>query len=193
MQGFDAMNWDYAHDRAVAVTQDSAEIRRLCALTQQYGVDLLFGYLERTGDLLYSSCMLIQNGAVAHNYRRISRGWKEYWHTDSHYCEGDAAGDFCYRGKTFRIACAGICGTTRNGFKQRGFSCGRFAANYTQEEWERERAEYAAQAFLAARRTLYVDAIDSGAVCPRVACCFEDGKAVAELCPEAGELLYIEV
>ena len=43
LQGFDAMNWDYAHDRAVAVTQDRAEIRRLCALTQQYGVDLLFG------------------------------------------------------------------------------------------------------------------------------------------------------
>ncbi len=193
LQGFDAMNWDYAHDRAVAVTQDSAEIRRLCALTQQYGVDLLFGYLERTGDLLYSSCMLIQNGAVAHNYRQISRGWKEYWHTDSHYCEGDAAGDFCYRGKTFRIALCGDLWDYPERFQTEGILLWPVCCNYTQEEWERERAEYAAQAFLAARRTLYVDAIDSGAVCPRVACCFEDGKAVAELCPEAGELLYIEV
>ncbi len=60
-------------------------IMKLCELTLKYGVDLLFGYLERDEDKLYSSCMIIGEGKVTHNYRRISKGGKEYSTTDEHY------------------------------------------------------------------------------------------------------------
>ncbi len=193
LQGFDAMNWDYAHDRTVAVTQDSPEVRHICQLTRQYGVDLLFGYLEREGERLYSSCMLIENGSILHNYRRISKGWKEYWSTDEHYCEGDAVTDFLYKGQTFRIALCGDLWDYPERFCTEGIILWPVCCNYSREEWQKEGAEYARQASLAARRTLYVDAIDAGADCLRGACCFENGKISTQLSENGAEILYVEV
>ncbi len=84
LQGFDALAWQYERDKDVAVSQDSPVMEQLKALTVQYGVDLLFGYVERDGERIYSSCAVIERGALLHNYRRISRGWKEYDITDGH-------------------------------------------------------------------------------------------------------------
>jgi hypothetical protein len=33
--------------------------------------------------------MKIALASAKHLYRRVSKGWKEYWRTDSHYREGD--------------------------------------------------------------------------------------------------------
>lgn len=33
--------------------------------------------------------MKIALASAKHLYRRVSKGWKEYWRTDSHYQEGD--------------------------------------------------------------------------------------------------------
>lgn len=194
LQGFDAMNWNYAHDRTIAVTQDSDEIKRLCALTMQYEVDILFGYLEREDDKLYSSCMLIENGRILHNYRRISEGWKYYWITDKHYCEGDKAEDFLYKGQVFRVALCGDLWVYPERFRTDGILLWPVCCNFTQAEWEGQyAAEYAAQAFLAARKTLYVDAIDNDADCPGAACCFENGTVATELHSNTGDILYVEV
>ena len=70
-------------------------------------IDLLFGYVEREGDSLYSSCALMQKGQLLYNYRRVSQGWKHYWRTDHHYREGDTVEVFSYRGKRCAIA---LCG-----------------------------------------------------------------------------------
>ncbi len=194
LQGFDAMNWEYNHDRVVALTRDSEEIGQLRALTVQYGVDLLVGYLEREGDFLYSSCMLIERGKILSNYRRISKGWKVYWHTDEHYREGDTVEDFCYRGQRFRIALCGDLWDFPQRFRTEGILLWPVCCNYSREEWEtRQASEYAAQALLAAQKTLYVDAIDAENSCPKVACCFEEGRITAQMCSDQEEILYVEV
>ena len=97
LQGFDALNWDYAHDLALAVSTDSAIFQKLKGWTSDYGIGLALGYIEQDGNDIYSSCAVIDQGALIHNYRRISRGWKEYWHTDEHYREGDQAEGFSFR------------------------------------------------------------------------------------------------
>ncbi len=77
------------------------------ALTKEIGIDVLFGYNELDDDTLYSSCALIADGKIIHNYRRISRGWKEYSKTDEHYKEGSSVEVFDYKGKKCII---GLCG-----------------------------------------------------------------------------------
>ncbi len=194
LQGFDAMNWDYAHDWAAAVPQDSCEIRQLCELTLQYGVDLLFGYLEREDDRLYSSCMVIEKGKILHNYRRISKGWKEYWHTDDRYLEGDTTEDFFYRGQQFRIALCGDLWDFPERFRTQGTLLWPVCCNYDREEWENKvAAEYAAQAATAAAKTLYVDAVDADHSCPKVACFFEKGSITAQISTDEEAVLYVEL
>ncbi len=88
LQGFDSLTWDYEIDKDMAITQNSTIMHYLCELTVRYHTDLLFGYVEREGDSIYSSCAVIAQGKLIHNYRRISENWKEYDRTDAHYCEG---------------------------------------------------------------------------------------------------------
>ena len=87
LQGFDALNWNYEDDKHIAISSDSDIMKQLCAMTVRYGVDLLFGYIEKHGDSIFSSCAVIEKGKQIYNYRRISTGWKEYTITDEHYKE----------------------------------------------------------------------------------------------------------
>lgn len=48
-----------------------------------------------------------KGGEIVNNFRRVSKGWKEYDITDEHYKEGDGFKTFTYMGK--RIALA-VCG-----------------------------------------------------------------------------------
>lgn len=107
LQGFDSLNWNYDNDKEVAISLDSDIMEKICGLSLWGGVGLLFGYVERDGESLYSSCALADRGKVVHNYRRISKGWKEYTRTDSHYKEGASAEEFTYRDRKFMIA---LCG-----------------------------------------------------------------------------------
>lgn len=99
LQGFDSLTWCYEKDQTMAISTDSnvfAEIRRMSV---KHRIDVLFGYVELDGDSLYSSCALISSGKLHHNYRRISKGWKEYTKTDEHYREGNTVEVFHYKGK----------------------------------------------------------------------------------------------
>lgn len=108
LQGFDALTWDYETDRTIAVTQDGPEIMALRNAAKLHIVALSFGYIERDGDGLYSSQIVIDaTGAILHNFRRVSVGWKEYWCTDAHYREGAQFAPFSLGGKRFAI---GLCG-----------------------------------------------------------------------------------
>lgn len=107
LQGFDCLCWNYEKDKEVALELSSPVILSLCQFSQAIGIDLMFGLIERESDRLYSSCVLISNGKILHNYRRISHGWKEYSITDFHYCEGESPKPFLYRGKQCLI---GLCG-----------------------------------------------------------------------------------
>ena len=194
LQGFHAMNWCYEQDRNVAITQESAIMQSLRKMTVDYGVDLLVGYLEKEGERLFSSCILIAQGEIAYNYRRISQGWKQYWMTDSHYCEGNSTRDFCYRGKTFRIALCGDLWDMPERFRTNGTLLWPVCCNFTREEWETQYlTEYLAQANKVAKKTLFVDALETGTPCVPAAFCFTPEGVAASLFDVTADILYVEI
>ena len=165
LQGFDGLCWDYAADRDMAVTQDSGEIRRIRKASLQLGIDVMFGYIEREDESLYSSCMLVEKGEITHNYRRMSRGWKEYERTDDHYCEGTAATVFDYRGwKCVITLCGDLWDTTRDAFRLgEDILFWPLYCDYTREEWlDGALREYAQQCRDHAPLTLMINSIAEG-------------------------------
>lgn len=108
LQGFDCLCWSYAADRDMALLLPSAPIRQLQDAARKYATAISFGFIERDGDALYSSCAFIgADGEIIHRFRRVSIGWKEYRKTDAHYREGTHFEKFTYGGKTFAV---GLCG-----------------------------------------------------------------------------------
>lgn len=161
LQGFDAFVWRYDADRKTAVSADSPCFDRICGLSRKTGVDLLFGFLERDGEKLYSSCALMVQGELRQLYRRVSQGWKERSRTDGHYREGTEVSPFLYKDKTCLI---GLCGDLWD-------MPGRFAQradvllwpvylDYSPEEWQASAmGEYAEQAAKCCSKTLMVNSL----------------------------------
>lgn len=194
LQGFDCLNWNYEADRYMAITTDGETFARICRLSEEIGIDVLFGFIEREGETLYSSAALVARGRLHQLYRRISRGWKVYWRTDDHYREGDSVPVFAYRGKRFAVA---LCGDLWE-YPER-FSLGEDVLlwpvhiSYTQQEWDGgESKEYAKQAQLACKKTLMVNNIaDSDAY--GGAFLFEEGKIAASLPMNEEGLLFVKI
>ena len=163
LQGFNCLCWDFETDRNTCVSVDSPLFRRICAMSREIGIDLLFGFMERDGDALYSSCALVADGSLLRLYRRVSRGWKEFTRTDSHYREGEEIRTFRYRGLTCMIAlCGDLWDDTAPLFADREpdlllwpvYVC------YTPEEWEEGVGrEYAEKAAAFSSVTLFVNSI----------------------------------
>ena len=193
LQGFDSLCWDYDTDRAMALTRDDAPIRRIREASRSLGVDVLFGFIEREGETLYSSCMLVERGEMACCYRRISRGWKDCRRTDGRYREGTEPVRFTYRGWTCAVA---LCGDLWDDTQDR-FRLGEdilfwpVYCGYTPEAWQSgARAEYAAQCRDHAPLTLLIDSIcegDSQGGCAA----FLAGETAAELPPGTEGLLLV--
>ena len=182
LQGFSALSWQYEKDKKIALTIFSPEFERIKALTNEIRIDVLFGYNELDDDTIYSSCALIADGTIIHNYRRISRGWKEYSKTDEHYKEGSTVEVFEYKGKKCVI---GLCGDLWD-YPER-FALGEdlllwpVYVCWTKEEWENGgKIEYAEQAKLCCENTLYINSICDGDAFGGAAH-FLDGKVQKEL------------
>jgi len=194
IQSFNALSWQYEEDRKMALTTSSQEFTQIKALTKEIGIDVLFGYNELEEDSIYSSCALIADGKIIHNYRRISRGWKEYSKTDEHYKEGSIVEAFDYKGKKCVI---GLCGDLWD-YPER-FALGEdlllwpVYVCWTKEEWENgSELEYAEQAKLCCENTLYINSICDGDAFGGAAQFFE-GKIQREL-PILNEgLLYVTI
>lgn len=161
LQGFGALSWEYEEDRNIAVTADSPVLGKIRGWTKELGVDVLFGYYEREGEEIYSSCALISGGKTVCNYRRISAGWKDIKKADGHYREGTDTGVFSYRGRECTVA---LCGDLWD-FPER-FTLGETLlfwpvyVSWTKEDWEQsERGEYAAQAGRCCENALYVNSL----------------------------------
>ena len=194
LQGFDGLTWQWEQDKDIAVSRESTEIHRLCRASDEWGVDVAFGYIEREGERLYSSYMLIEKGRIHTNFRRISRGWKEYTRTDAHYCEGEGAALLDYRGRRFTMALCGDLFDHREAFClgaevllwpiYRDCSLEGWAGGVTEE--------YARQCCGVAPLTCVVNAI-----CPPEGfggCwLFEQGEVKAQLSPGNEGLLLVEV
>ena len=194
LQGFDSLSWCYEKDQAVAISTDSSVFAEVCHLSMKYEIDVLFGYVELSGDAVYSSCALISDGKLRHNYRRISKGWKEYTKTDEHYREGDTVELFRYKGKKCVI---GLCGDLWDHPER--FDLGEdllfwpVYVSWTAEEWENgAKTEYAEQASKCCQNTLYVNSVCEGDALGG-ASLFEKGTVKKELPISKEGLLFVEI
>ena len=193
LQGFDALTWRYEHDRDVAVSRDAPVMRYLKALTVRYGVDLLFGYTERDGESIYSSCAVLADGTLLHNYRRISMGWKEHDLTDDHYREGSSTEPFLYHSRTVQVALCGDLWAFPERFTTDGLLIWPIYVNFDPKEWTTFTQEYAAQANLAARETLMVNSLSREFPSHGGAFHFVDGEVVEKLAFDREGVLVVEV
>lgn len=179
LQGFDSLNWDYDNDKEVAISLDSDMMKKICGLSLWGGIGLLFGYIERDGENLYSSYALADGGGVLHNYRRISKGWKEYTITDFHYKEGTSVEEFAYQDRKFMIALCGDLWEYPEKFRTDGVLLWPVYVNFSLEEWREQEPAYAKQSSLAARQALMVNSISSDPKSYGGAFYFKDGNLVS--------------
>lgn len=107
LQGFYAATFDIEHDNKLAVTQDDLIIKEICAVAREYAVAVSFGFIEKSGDVFYSSQITIgSDGKVIDVYRRVSPGWKEPF-ANERYCEGKGFHAFQFMGRRIVV---GLCG-----------------------------------------------------------------------------------
>ena len=193
LQGFDALTWDYERDKHIAVSQDSPIMGRICDLTVQYGTDLLFGYIEREGEFLYSSCAVIEKGKLIHNYRRISKNWKEYSLTDDHYREGTTTDEFQYHGKSIMIGLCGDLWLFPERFKTKELLIWPVYVNFDLEEWKTCEGEYAQQAMLAAPKAVLINSLTKDPVSHGNAFYFHNGKVESKLEYDREKVLVVSL
>jgi N-carbamoylputrescine amidase len=194
LQGFDALCWDYDTDKEVALELSSETITRLKNWTVQYGISLATGYIERDGEKLYSSCVVISEGRIIHNYRRISKGWKEYSRTDGHYCEGDQTGTFRLHGKEMMITLCGDLWDFPDRFRTDHLLLWPVYVNYMVEEWNSGALdEYAVQSALAANDVLMINPIDNDPLNHGGSFHFHHGKTIARIPFDQEEILIVDI
>ena len=194
LQGFDALCWDYDADRKIALELSSEEMDRLKRWTVQYGIALATGYIERDREKIYSSCAVISGGEIIHNYRRISKGWKEFSKTDGHYCEGDQTGSFRLHGKEMMIALCGDLWDFPDRFRTEHLLLWPVYVDYTVGEWNSGALdEYAAQSFLAANDVLMINPIDKEPVNHGGSFHFHHGKTAARIPFDREGILIVDI
>lgn len=163
LQGFNALSWDYEADRHIAVSQTDDSITQICQAAKRYRIAVSFGYIEKAGETLFSSQIVIDDlGSILHNFHRVSIGWKEYWRTDAHYQEGGTLGAFSYRGKRFSIGLCGDLWTAGRPEEMRNLQADIILwpvwCDYNAAEWNsRIKYEYAVQAALCGEQVLLVN------------------------------------
>lgn len=194
LQGFDSLCWDYETDQSVAVELSSDTIAQLKSWTARYSVALVMGYIEKDQGKLYSSCVVISNGEIVHNYRRISKGWKESIKTDEHYCEGTKTEAFHLYGKELMIALCGDLWDFPDQFKTEHLLLWPVYVNFTLEEWNNGVLdEYAAQAALAANDVLMINPIDKEPLNHGGSFHFHNGQTVAKIPFDHEGILIVDI
>ena len=194
LQGFDALCWNYEKDRDIALALSSAPMTQLRQWTIDYGISLIVGYIEKEGEALYSSCAVLSDGETVYNYRRISKGWKEFTKTDSHYREGTGSDDFRLLGKHMKLALCGDLWDFPEAFSTPHLLIWPVYVNYTLEEWNGGALrEYAAQAALAANHVLMINPIDHGPVNHGGSFHFQNGQTVGSIPFDTEEILFVDL
>lgn len=194
LQGFDSLCWNYEADREMALETTSGPILQLAQWTKQYHTALLTGYLERAQERLYSSCIVLADGKIIHNYRRISRGWKEFSKTDAHYAEGTETGAFRFLNKNITLALCGDLWDFPERFKAGDLLIWPVYVNFSIAEWEQgELADYARQAALAANNVLMVNPIDRDPESHGGAFFFQNGRIAGRTPFDQEKILIVDV
>jgi len=163
LQGFDCLTWDYEADRQMALGLDDPRIAEICETAKENEIAVSFGFIERLDETLYSSQLVIDAaGEIVHNFHRVSVGWKEYWHTDEHYREGERFEVFPFGGKRMAIALCGDLWTDGRPEEMRALNADVVLwpiwCDYKAEEWNGSiNQEYAEQAALCGDCVLLVN------------------------------------
>ena len=193
LQGFDAFKWDYSIDKTIAITKDSLIMKEIESYSKKYNVDLLFGYLEKDGEYLYSSSAFIENGKLVHNYRRISKGWKEYSITDYHYKEGTNITTFQYKSRSITLALCGDMWTTPEKFTTSDILIWPVYVSFSKLEFMTEKEEYALQSRLASNNVVMVNVIMKKPLSHGGAFYFKNGKIKKELSFDKEDIMYVDL
>lgn len=194
LQGFGSLCWDYNIDKDMAVEVESPTIRQLAEFTMTYGVALMTGYIEKEKNSLYSSCIVIEDGKTVYNYRRISKGWKEFWKTDDHYKEGNIINEFEFRNTKIMAALCGDMWDFPEKFKTDHLLIWPVYVNFSVEEWEqKELNEYANQAALAADHVLMINPIDDSPQCHGGSFHFYKGQIITRLPFDQEKVLIVDM
>lgn len=195
LQGFDSLSWNYEIDKNIAITIDSFIMQKLKKLSEKYKIDLGIGYIEREKEKIYSSYVVIEKGKIIHNYRRITKNWKEYSITDEHYCEGEISDTFIYKDRKFKISLCGDMWICPEKFKTNGILLWPVYCNFTKEEWENtEQSDYAKQSKLASDNVFLVNSITKDEpISVGGAYYFKNGKIKKKLELEKEDILIVEI
>lgn len=195
LQGFDSLSWNYEIDKNIAITKDSFIMDKLKNLSEKYNIDLGIGYIEREREQIFSSFVVIEKGKIIHNYRRITKNWKEYLITDEHYCEGKISETFIYKNTEFKIALCGDMWICPEKFKTNGILLWPVYCNFTKEEWENtEQSDYAKQSKLASDNVLLVNSITKKEpISIGGAYYFKNGKIENSLELDKEDILFVEI
>lgn len=193
LQGFDSLNWDYELDKEVASTTDSYIMKRIQILSVKYDTALLIGFIEREIDSIFSSCIVVDNGEIIYNYRRITKNWKEYKITDDHYKEGDKPEEFIFRNREVLIALCGDLWIFPEKIITNDILIWPVYANFNLDEWKVCENEYAEQALLASRKTLMINSISKTPKSYGNSFYFENGKVKNKLDYDQEAVLIVEV
>ena len=192
LQGFDSLCWDYKIDKQIACTQDGEAIGRLKDLSLEYGVALLTGYIEREKEKIYSSCIAIDKGEIVHNYRRISRGWKEFDQTDDHYDEGTDTSCFVLNDTRISLALCGDLWDQPERFEKGNLLLWPVFLSFSLKMWEEsELKEYTKHASSICDYTLMFNPIDPDTGSHGGSFCFHDEKILDRIAfDEEGVLIW---
>ncbi|MFZ3070660.1 MAG: carbon-nitrogen hydrolase family protein [Anaerolineaceae bacterium] len=198
LQGFDGLTWEYMADLQIALEQTDPRILSLSKLAKVHQTGLGFGYIEKEGQTLYSSYLVVSaQGEKVTNFRRISPGWKESITDERYYREGHDFKTFELCNKKIAIA---ICGDLwhddllANLKKQQAeLVLWPLYLDYTTEQWvSGEREAYARRAGELNVPVLminsYVDALN---LAKGGACVFSNGMVAQELPMEETGLLEV--
>ncbi len=192
LQGFDALSWEYEKDSTIAISQSSQVMKRLREISKNNDVDLLIPYIEKCDLDIYSSCALIVNGSVEYNYRRISTGWKVVEKATSFYKEGIEVEGFYYKNKKFMVGLCGDLWLYPEKFKSDVLIWPVYV-NFSVEEWEVEKKEYAEQAYKVADRVLMVNSISNNPDSVGGAFVFQNKTIIDELEFNKEEILTVDI
>lgn len=190
LQGFDCLSWNFEKDKDIALGQDNAAIDEIRAVARYNGTAVSFGYVERDGDIIYSSQLTIgTNGETVDNFRRVSTGWKEPV-ADNHYREGEGFHVFSLNGRSIGIGLCGDLWFDDNVRAMRALDADIVLwpvyTDFNFVAWnESIKFEYAEQAKGLGRCVLLVNSVcleaDVSEIARGGAACFHDGRIVCEV------------